>query len=118
MKYDVKSVSEYLKVIPSERKRDFGTVRKLIKELAPDVKESYEHNMPFYRLNGEPLFALASQKHNLSLYVTEVDIVAKHKDILGQVSLGKSCIRFKSLEKANVDGLIAVIDQSYQRRNT
>ena len=117
MKYEVNSVKEYLAAIPAERKPQLEQLISIVKELAPDAEEELNYGMPFYPLEG-PLFAIASQKHFMALYVTEHDIVKKYKDELGKVSMGKSCIRFKHIYKINLDVVRQIIEEVYERRKS
>lgn len=115
MKYNVSNIQEYLDAIPTERKEPLLTIMSMIKKVAPKVTEEYSHNMPFYTLNG-PLFALASQKHYMALYVTEADLVEKYKPNLGKTNTSKSCIRFKKLENLNLEAVEQLLAASYERR--
>jgi hypothetical protein len=60
-----------------------------------------------------PLIALAAQKRHLSLYVCAVVdgqyLAESRADRLGKVSCGKSCIRFPSLDRVDVDELRTLI---------
>jgi hypothetical protein len=56
--------------------------------------------MPYYT-KGEDYYAIASQMHYVSLYVSDMDMLARYSDKLGKVNLGKSCVRFRRLE--NID---------------
>lgn len=94
MKYDVSTVKEYLNVIPNERKEILLKIFSLIKEYFPEIKGNFEFNMPTF----QPVCAVASQKHHISLYIHRVDLVKKHRKELGKLKVGKSCIRFNKLE--------------------
>ena len=60
-----------------------------------------------------PLIALAAQKRHLSLYVSAVVdggyLAETRADRLGNVSCGKSCIRFTSVDKVDVVELSALV---------
>lgn len=116
MKYDVKSVAGYMKAIPPERKPQLELIRKIIKEEAPTVDETLDYNMPYYPLNGKPFIALASQMHHISLYVGNAELIKKHKEQMGKISLGKNCIRFKSIEQINIAALRKLIHEAYRNR--
>ena len=66
-----------------------------------------------------PIVALANQKNYVSVYVCAVDgseyVAEKHKEKLGKVSVGKSCIRFKKLEDLNLDELDKVIKMAAKK---
>lgn len=115
-----KSCEEYISMLNDERREIIGTMDKLIKETVPDMKQWFAYNMLGYgkftyidykKQEGEwPVIALASQKKYISLYVCAIHPDNKDKYIaeffekeLGNVSVGKSCIRFKKLEDLNVD---------------
>jgi len=109
------TVTAYLKELPADRKSAIAKLRTLIKKTAPDVKEAMEYGLPMYSMNG-PLFALASQKRYLALYVAETDLVKTHKPRLGKVNVGKSCIRFKKLEDLSLEAVAALLDETAARR--
>jgi hypothetical protein len=58
------------------------------------MKGNMEYNMPSF----QPVCAIASQKHHISLYIHRVDLVEKHRIELGKLKVGKSCIRFQKTE--------------------
>ena len=63
-----------------------------------------------------PVIAIASQKNYISLYVCALDhgnyLAEKYKAELGKVSVGKSCIRFKSVDDLNLKTLAKVIKRA------
>ena len=60
-----------------------------------------------------PLISLAAQKRHLSLYVSAVVdggyLAESRAERLGQVSCGKSCIRFTSLDRVDTDELSTLV---------
>lgn len=112
---NAKTVAEYLAALPPERRSALKKLRALIKNIAPRAKESMQHGLPLYELAG-PLFALASQKHYMSLYVAEAAIVKKYRKGLGRLSVGKSCIRFTSLEKLPLDTVERILREAAASR--
>lgn len=118
-----KSVKEYFDQLPPERRAPILFLDKFIKKMAPSLKPVFSYNMPGYGMfkyknyKGEildwPTVALASQKNYISVYVCAVEngeyIAEKHKEELGKVSVGKSCIRFKKIEDVNLKTLEKVI---------
>lgn len=116
MRHNANNVRDYLKVIPEDRSYSLKTIIDLFKTIAPKVSESFQHGMPFYDFNKKHLFAIASQKHYISVYITETNIIDKYRDLLGTVNFGKNCIRFKKLEHINLEILEKVITESYLQR--
>jgi uncharacterized protein YdhG (YjbR/CyaY superfamily) len=103
MQSPAKTVPAYLKELPVDRRQALATFRKLIKQAAPDAKESMQNGMPTYAVGSCPLFALASQKHHLALYVCAWNAMNKNRNKLGKTNCGKGCVRFKKLEDLSLD---------------
>ena len=108
MDTNAQTVETYLQSLPDERREPLTQIRDLIKITVPQVKESMLYRMPTYEINGEMLYAIASQKHYMSFY-TDVDIVEQYRDQLPKLNIGKSCIRFKKAEDLPLDLLRQVI---------
>ncbi len=118
-----KSIEEYFKGLPEDRRGILESIHKLILETTPSLKPNFLYNMPGYgsfkykNYKKEeldwPTIALASQKNYISLYVCAVEngkyVAETFKDELGKVSVGKSCIRFKKVEDLNLEVLKKVI---------
>lgn len=117
------SVQSYIDMLTPDRKSIILAIDKIIKTEAPGLKPHFAYNMLGYgsfkyrnykkELIDWPVVALASQKNYISIYVCAVKdgkyIAEEFKDKLGNVSVGKSCIRFKKLEDLNLDTLKEVI---------
>ena len=116
MKYEAASVAEYLQAIPTERKPQLEQIIAIIKRAVFDITEEYSHHMPFYPYKGKPMFAVASQKHYMTIYITEKDLVAKYKDALGKANIENSCIRFKHIDQLDLDALESLFIEVYERR--
>lgn len=118
-----KTVAEYLKAVPKERKEMIEFLHAFIQKSAPKLKPYFAYNMlgygsfPYRNYKNEaiewPTVALANQKNYISLYVCVVHkgkyIAEKYKKELGNVSVGKSCIRFKKIEDVNLVTLRKVL---------
>ena len=117
------SVSEYLSLLPQERKEAIEFLHRLIQKTSTRFKPRFSYNMlgygTFKYLNHKkeeidwPVIALASQKQYISIYVCAVEkgeyIAEKHKAVLGKVSVGRSCIRFKKLADINLPALKKIL---------
>lgn len=118
-----KSVTEYLKAVPKERRELINFLHKFIQKTVPKLKPHFAYNMlgygsfPYKNYKSEvvqwPIIALANQKNYVSLYVCATSkgkyIAEEHQKELGKVSVGKSCIRFKKLEDLNLSALTKVL---------
>ena len=107
-----KTVQEYIEKLDPDRKKEILDIQNMIKRTGKVTTENIEYGMPCYFSASGRYVAVASQKHYISIYV--------NKHILGEytgelkipgVSCGKSCIRFKSLEKLPV----AIIEEIINR---
>lgn len=118
-----KTVDGYLASVPAERKEIIEFLHEHIQETSPELKPFFAYNMIGYgkfkyknykKENIDwPIIALVNQKNYISIYICALEggqyIAEKYKDILGKVSVGKSCIRFKKLDDLNLETLDRVI---------
>ncbi len=118
-----KSIKEYMDVLPPDRREAITFIDAMIKTVAPSLRPHFAYNMlgygefPYKNSKKEmmtwPVIALASQKQYISLYVCAVDsgkyVAEMHKKELGNVNVGKSCIRFKKVSDLNLETLKKVI---------
>ena len=118
-----KTIEEYFEMLEPSRRESIEFLHKFIRKTAPSLKPNFLYNMPGYgsfeyknykkEIIDWPIVALASQKNYISVYVCAVErgeyLAEKHKNELGKVSVGKSCIRFKKPEDVNLKVLEKVI---------
>ena len=117
------TVADYLKSLPKERSAVVSAVRSVIrKHLPTGYVESMNWGMICYEIplkrypetyNGQPLAlaALAAQKNNYALYLMcvyqDAALLKKLKESFRKagkkLDMGKSCIRFKSLDGLPLD---------------
>jgi uncharacterized protein YdhG (YjbR/CyaY superfamily) len=117
------NIEEYLAMLPDDRRQVIKYLDSFIKNVAPTLKPFFAYNMLGYgsfkyqnykkESVNWPTVSLASQKNYLTLYVCSVEngeyIAEKYKNELGNVRVGKSCIRFKKIEDLNLKTLEKVI---------
>jgi hypothetical protein len=123
MQSDVGSVDQYLVELPDDRRGAIETVRDEILRRLPDgYVESMNWGMIAYEVpldlypdtyNGKPLMyaALASQKHHMAVYLSGVysdpgarDVFhARYQATGKKLDMGKSCVRFKSIDDVPVE---------------
>jgi uncharacterized protein YdhG (YjbR/CyaY superfamily) len=108
-----RTIDEYLEGLTPERRAALSQLRNLIFEVVPDAVEDFQYRMPTYWVEGESLCAMASQKHYMSLYM-KVDLVEKHRGELVELDCGKSCIRFRKLEKLPLDTVRSILHETAQ----
>jgi uncharacterized protein YdhG (YjbR/CyaY superfamily) len=113
------TVDEYLGELPDDRRNAIEEVRDTILEHLPDgFVETMNWGMISYEVpletfpdtyNGQPLMyaALASHKNHMAVYLTSVyatdelreAFVADYRATGKKLDMGKSCVRFKSLDQ-------------------
>jgi uncharacterized protein YdhG (YjbR/CyaY superfamily) len=123
------TVGDYLAALPPERRKVVRSVRSFIrKHIPPGYRESMGFGMITYQVphsrypdtyNKQPLMyvALAAQKHNYSLYLTCAYMDEARARRLREafrragkrIDMGKSCIRFMSLDDLDLDAIAAEI---------
>ena len=120
-----KSVADYLKELPPERRRVIAAVRSVIRKNLPrGYREVMGWGMISYGIplarypdtyNGQPLCyaALAAQKNHYAVYLMSVysgtaeeDRLRKDFDKAGKkLDMGKCCVRFKRLEDVSLPAI-------------
>jgi|LakMenEpi05Aug10_1017310.scaffolds.fasta_scaffold00472_2 hypothetical protein len=121
MQSKAKTVAEYLKSLPEDRRQVLEAVRKVIlANLDKDIRECMQYGMigyaiphsvypPGYHCKPEeplPFAGLASQKGHMSLYLMAVYMDPKAKQAFEaawkqtgkKFDMGAACVRFKKLE--------------------
>lgn len=120
---DARTPEEYLAQLPPDRHDAIARVLRVVRDNLPDgYVEGMQYGMiawyvPLDRLpdtyNGQPLgmAALANQKHYMSLYLTAVyadpEMEAWFRSAYAagghRLDMGKSCVRFRSLDDLPLD---------------
>jgi hypothetical protein len=123
------NVEQYLAELPEERRAVMAALRKLIrKHLPKGYVEAMNWGMICYEIplaqypgtyNGQPLgyVALAAQKNKYSLYLTggygaeekDAELRAAFEAAGKKLDMGKSCIRFKSLDDLELNAIAKAI---------
>ncbi len=114
MQSNAPDVDEYLQGLSAERREAIRVLRALILETVPAAEESMLYRMPTYQAAGDFLAALASQKAYLSLYLN-TDVVAAHREQLGHLNCGKSCIRFKRLAQLPLEVIRTMLQETWEK---
>jgi len=74
------SIDEYIKQFPPEIQEILATIRKVIKESAPDAEEKISYQMPTFVLHGN-LVHFAAYKNHIGFYPTPSGIEAFKREL-------------------------------------
>ena len=125
------TVEDYIAELPEERARVVSALRKVVrKKLPKGYRESMEFGMIGYGIplerypdtyNGRPLSyaAIAAQKNHYAIYLMGVYGFPERERALRdafakagrKLDMGKSCVRFKSLDDIPLDAIGEAIAQ-------
>lgn len=114
---------EYIESIPEPRRQDVEKIHTLIQKTVPSLTPhilsgmigygTYHYRYASGREGDWSLICLASQKNYISVYICCVEngqyLAEGYKDKLPKASIGKSCIRFKSLSDIDLSILSEII---------
>jgi uncharacterized protein YdhG (YjbR/CyaY superfamily) len=123
------TVADYLAALPAERREVITEVRKVIRRNLPKGYQevmnwgAITYELPLERYpdtyNGQPLCyaALAAQKNHFALYLMTVygdkKLEQELRDAFEQagkkLDMGKSCVRFKSVDQLPLDAIGRII---------
>lgn len=123
MQSDAKTVDEYLRQLPEDRREVVEKVRAVILENLPEgYEEVMNWGMITYQVplaakpdtyNKQPLMyaALASQKNHMAIYLTNIytsesastEFEKAYRATGKRYDVGKSCVRFRKLEDLPLD---------------
>ena len=119
------SIDQYISELPEPRKTEITQLLGLIRENLPDgFDEAMAWGMIVFQVpmeisgptyNKQPLMAvaLASQKNHISFYLTSIyaseeltdEFHSRWQKSGKKLDMGKSCVRFRSLEQADLETL-------------
>ncbi len=96
------TIHAYYGSLAPDRRDALLALRKLVLATWP-CTEDMALGIPTFNLHGRPLFAIASQKHFMALYVVPYDLLKVFKNDLMVFDHGRSCVRFKRLGPETMD---------------
>ena len=89
-----KTPDDYLAAVPSDKRAALETLRKRIKDAAPEAEECISYGIPAFRLNGRLLVAYGAATHHCAFYPGSV--VQALKDELSGYDISKGTVRFSA----------------------
>jgi hypothetical protein len=111
------SVDDYLASLPNGRREIVTRVHEVVSEAVPELEArmwktfigygTYHYRYASGREGDWFPIGLTNNKSYVSLYFCAAEgdgyLAEKNQDRLGEVSVGKSCVRFKKLEDLDLD---------------
>jgi uncharacterized protein YdhG (YjbR/CyaY superfamily) len=110
------AVDAYLADLTPARKEALSAIRSLVHQVLPDVDETMKYRMPTFEREGAVLCSMASQKRYMSLYM-DTALVEAHRAELAGLDVGKSCIRFRTLEALPLATVRAILQETVQQHS-
>jgi hypothetical protein len=104
MKRDAGTPGEYLDALDEGKRALFEQIRAVIREVMPDFVEGLRYGM----LDYPGLANLGAQKRYVALYVPP-DVLKAHRQRFPGVDAGRSCLRFRSIERADPEALATLL---------
>jgi len=123
---DVKTPKEYLAKLDPPRQAEIKRIDKLIRQTVPEQKPFIVAGMLGYgrfhykyasgREGDWCRIGLASNKSYISLYACGLDergyVAERYKKKLPKASIGKTCVRFKTLDDLDLEALKALLRET------
>ena len=120
------TVAQYLKELPADKRKVIAALRRLIRKNLPKGYQEamgwglISYNVPLSRhsktYNGQPLCyaGLAAQKNHFAVYLMnsywQGDFLKREFKKAGKkLDMGRSCIRFKSLDDLPLDAIAKAV---------
>ena len=91
----VKTIDEYLALLPADQRAALESLRKVIRAAAPKAEECISYSLPAFCLDGEPLVMFGAATNHCSFYPGSGTAVAAHEDDLAGYGTSKGAIRFQ-----------------------
>lgn len=107
MQSKAENISEYIATLPNNERETITQLDQLVRAALPSAAASMKYGMPTYEIQNRYL-ALNAQKQYFSLYV-DPELLSQHRVKLKDLSVGKSCIRFKRLDQLPIRVLKTIL---------
>ena len=114
MQSKAKSVSDYLKEVPHDRKAILTEIRKACLKNLKGYEEVMEYGGPCYKRNGAVEVGFMSQARYISLYILKQEVIKKNKEALKDLNVGKGCIRFPNPRQINMSLVSKLLKDTFQ----
>ncbi len=100
-----KDVDAYIKKAPKEQQERLWELRRMIEFTVPDAAETMGDHFPVYTIRDEWLCGFACRAKGVMFYLMNSEIIDEHKDELGSLVDGESCLKYKATKDRSLDEL-------------
>jgi uncharacterized protein YdhG (YjbR/CyaY superfamily) len=76
-----RTIDEYINIFPKNVQEILESLRKVIRESAPEAEETISYAIPTFKLNGKNLVHFAAYKKHIGFYPTSSGIEAFKKEL-------------------------------------
>jgi uncharacterized protein YdhG (YjbR/CyaY superfamily) len=112
MQSKAKTIPEFIASLPAEERKVIEELDKMVRAAIPSASGCMKYGMPVYETAGRML-GLNAQKNYFAFYA-DPPIVKRHRAQLGSLDVGKSCIRFRRLDR-DLLGVLKKIAAEYSK---
>lgn len=103
-------VDAYIAEASAARQEVLSALRDLCRATLVGFDETMIYGMASYRRRDTVEIAFANQKQYIALYVLRTNVADAHRDRLGGLDVGKSCVRYKRPEQIDFDVVRSMLD--------
>ena len=106
----MQTLDEYLDKITPSQKVEFERIRKIVKELVPEVEETISYGIPTFKHKGTYLLYFGTFKDHMSLF-PGAGIIGELKEEFKRYKVAKGTLQFtseKPIAKELVKKIIAI----------
>lgn len=101
-------IEAYIGTFPADVQTVLETVRRTIREAAPDATETIAYDLPAYKLDGKPLVYFGGFKNHIGLYATPTGHSAFAEE-LSKYRQGKGSVQFPLSEPMPLDLITRIV---------
>ncbi|MDP5276461.1 iron chaperone [Chengkuizengella axinellae] len=109
-------VNDYMSNLDGVKKEWTEHLVQFMREVFPELEESFHYKMPTYRGDGY-FIAFAAQKNYFSFYTDDLRVLSLIKELIPSASMGKSCARIKYTIEFAIEVLMDVCKEIVDYHN-
>lgn len=88
------AIDDYLKSVTTLQGVELQKIRKIIKQIIPEINESISYGVPAFKYKNKPVIYFAAYKNHMSLYPASDEMIEEVGDSLDKFRTSKGTFRF------------------------